>query len=668
VPRCYVWRNDDSKAINNNVRDLFLRSILAVCGVSRIDQLPANVQAVMKEDDYRGGHPLTARRITAVKNAIDASLRVEADEAKTRIELQLARDMPNVPLVTRSQNAQRLVELAKGDVELIHMLADERHYRLASNILRRDDRNFNDMAEIEQRVEGLRRNLNEVRRVANNDRAFFEQILNHLNYIEELPLPDGQIERMVTATQNLNFGPVRNLLDDLSYNKGLEAFFRLQKMVNSVVAEAGLPVAEDPEEAQGDLHCKYKFIYAMIFDNFGEENRRLLLNQLAKPKLGDDCKAMVAIAIGTWDEGGDEEPLKTNIKNFAWSLAHTSASVVREVLKDSLDGGANLPNLPFISWLGQVPPGDVLPVYTLIKRVLPDVDDNADNANPNVGEVPEPNVGEVPEPEVDNDDDMIAVEEHEPPAFVNGLEPRTKDDFMRLFYDEAISRTVAGGRSKEDCDATIKAMFDTVGEDGNDRKYLAELLACGKPTFLAERGRLPSHDDAVAFARDVKAVLEQAKRCRASFAEPYGGIVAETILSTLKTMEHMVPADELEPIDADLGARLYDAAGELDTADVLAQPRYNAQIMKGLNEKLENFQQQVDAKFESVFPGNGGSPFMQAVKKNVIMNLALMGAGHKARALASALEEYGDALGVRHGKRDMLDVLQLVLKRVPKVA
>ena len=323
---CYghVWRNDDSKAINNNVRDLFLRSILAVCGVARIDQLPENVQAVMKADDYRGGHPLTARRITAVKNAIDANLQAEANAAQTMIEDQ-------------------------------------------------------------------------------------------------------------------------------------------------------------------------------------------------------------------------------------------------------------------------------------------------------------------------------------------------------LFYDEAVSRTVAGGRSKEDCDATIKAMFDAVGDDGSDRKYLAELLAHGKPAFLSERGRLPSHDDAVAFARDVKAVLDLAKQCRASFAEPYGGIVAETILSTLKTMERIVRADELEQIDADLGARLYDAAGELDTSDMLAPPKYNAHIVKGLNEKLENFQEQVDAKFESVFPGNGGSPFMQAVKKNVIMNLAFMGAGHKARPLALALEEYGDALGLRHDKRDMLGVIQPVLYRAPNV-
>jgi len=61
-----------------------------------------------------------------------------------------------------------------------------------------------------------------------------------------------------------------------------------------------------------------------------------------------------------------------------------------------------------------------------------------------------------------------------------------------------------------------------------------------------------------------------------------------------------------------------------------------------------------------------GSLFMQEVKKNILMNLALMNAGSKARPLATALAEYGDAVGLRHDKRGMLGVMQSVLKRVPK--
>ena len=65
-------RNDDQKALNNSVRDLFKETVLKVCGVNTIDDLPPSVLAVMRKGDYEvdGGHPLSVRRIRAVTDAI----------------------------------------------------------------------------------------------------------------------------------------------------------------------------------------------------------------------------------------------------------------------------------------------------------------------------------------------------------------------------------------------------------------------------------------------------------------------------------------------------------------------------------------------------------------------------------------------------------------------
>lgn len=500
----HIWRNADSKAINTNVRNLFMSSILAVCGVDRSEQLPANVRAVLKEDDYRWGRPLTARRITAVKRAIDANFQAAAANALAGIERQLAQEMSGVPQETRHQKAQQLVELAKGDVSLLQLFADSRYKAVAYNILGENNHEFRDIADIEQRVEGFRRNLNELRRVTNGDMAQFEQILGHLSHIHDLPLQDGQIESMVTAVWNLDLAQVRSCLnrDANVYDAHFEAFLRLQKMVNSVVAEVGFPANENVEMAQFDLHDKYKFIYAVICDNFNAGERRRLLDDLTRPRFGDDCRALHDIATGKWDQGGDEEPLKTNIKNFAHSLAYGGARVVRNILRDSLGGRGAMQN---INLAIDANPWELQPMYEKIKNFMLGADNNpvvegnggeqqALDDNPGVGD----NVGDVPEvienpvvdevPVEDVDDDAVVIEQHEPPAFIDGLEPKTKDYFMDSFYDEAVSRTVAGGRTKEDCDATIKAMFDTIGDDADDRKFLAELLANGKPAFLAERG------------------------------------------------------------------------------------------------------------------------------------------------------------------------------------
>ena len=64
-------RNNDQKALNNSVRDLFKETVLKVCGVGRIEDLPPSVRAVMRKSDYdNNGHPLSVRRIRAVTDAI----------------------------------------------------------------------------------------------------------------------------------------------------------------------------------------------------------------------------------------------------------------------------------------------------------------------------------------------------------------------------------------------------------------------------------------------------------------------------------------------------------------------------------------------------------------------------------------------------------------------
>ena len=652
----HVWRGDDSKAVNDNVRDLFLRSILAVCGVNAVEELPANVRAVMKDGDYGEGRPLTVRRITAVTRAIDANFQAEAATARNRITQQLS-DRPGlafVPNNMRAQKAQLLVELAKGDVDLLRLLTDERS-NIAGRILSSDDGHFNDAAYVEERVEGLRRNIDEIRRAANGDRAVFSRFFNHLHRFGGEPLPAGQLESMVTAVRDLDLTMVEDCLHKDSYEGSFEAFCHLHKMVNSIVAGAGvLGDVDFDDDPLGHIET-YLFVYGAISDRMEAADRQRLFTHMMTNRFEVDCAAAHKLQKGLWSNAGDPEALKAKIKNFAIGFTFCADHVCRRILKNSVEWDTKINPLKLKA---KSTAADVRKVYMTIKDVLSEGEINDipnENENPNVDDVP----GE------EADDDNVAVEQHAPPAFIDGLEQETKDDFMQRFYDEAVSRTVAGGRTKEDCDATLKAMFDTIGDDNDDRRFLAELLADGKPEFLAERGRLPSQVDAVAFARNVKAVLEQAKQCRANFPKQYGDIVADTILATLKMMERMVAADELEPVTADLCARLYDLAAELDTSDLMALPRYDAQFVKRLGEKLDNFQRQVDEKSDSAFPGNEDSPFMRTLKKNIVMNLSLLGAGSKAQRLSAAVEEYGIALGARYGKRELLDMIRPVLKKAP---
>ena len=65
-----VWRDQDSKDINDAIRTLFRNTVLGMFGVKDVQELPEKVRAAMKTGDYDKGKPLTARRIIAVNAAI----------------------------------------------------------------------------------------------------------------------------------------------------------------------------------------------------------------------------------------------------------------------------------------------------------------------------------------------------------------------------------------------------------------------------------------------------------------------------------------------------------------------------------------------------------------------------------------------------------------------
>ena len=65
-----IGRSATAKAENTAVRDLFKNSVLAVCHVDSVDELPEVVKTAMKLDDYDKGKPLTARRVLAVQTAV----------------------------------------------------------------------------------------------------------------------------------------------------------------------------------------------------------------------------------------------------------------------------------------------------------------------------------------------------------------------------------------------------------------------------------------------------------------------------------------------------------------------------------------------------------------------------------------------------------------------
>ena len=89
-----LFRSDGVKAANDTTRTIFRQSVIDMFGGE--DRIPENVKEAMKLDDYGKGKPLTARRILAVKAAVDGAMR-EFPAGRPRISAPTAQVRPTWP-------------------------------------------------------------------------------------------------------------------------------------------------------------------------------------------------------------------------------------------------------------------------------------------------------------------------------------------------------------------------------------------------------------------------------------------------------------------------------------------------------------------------------------------------------------------------------------------
>ena len=68
-----IFRSDSAKRANDVTREIFRNSVAAMFGGE--DKIPESVKTAMKMGDYGKGKPLSARRILAVKSAVDEAMR-----------------------------------------------------------------------------------------------------------------------------------------------------------------------------------------------------------------------------------------------------------------------------------------------------------------------------------------------------------------------------------------------------------------------------------------------------------------------------------------------------------------------------------------------------------------------------------------------------------------
>jgi len=341
-------RSAANKALNNQIRNLFLETVLKVCGVQTKEQLPEPVKTAMKLKDYdNGGHPLTVRRITAVKAAIDAQFNTAAEDALGKIKDMLDKKVVNEGKADKDECAERartLVDATKGDAELLDLLT-KGECHLARTILCEGDSDDElcSYEEVVRKMNLCRTAINELRTAVGGDKALYKRSLGQLGDFVKHPLRPGQITAMVAAVRGMDLDPVKDLLLAPGHDNKFEAVCRIQKMVNSAIANALVDVDGEGEEAQRALSPCYYLLYDIICQELGRNALENLRSAMNGEPFRVEFRAVYDIAENLWEEadGDDDQQLKADVRKLAESISFCTVYVLIPSARNALGGNAD---------------------------------------------------------------------------------------------------------------------------------------------------------------------------------------------------------------------------------------------------------------------------------------------------------------------------------------
>ncbi|MBR6371839.1 MAG: hypothetical protein IKS20_01530, partial [Victivallales bacterium] len=149
------FRSSETKQANNYTRTIFKESIAKMFGGEQ--NIPDSVKDAMKMNDFEKGRPLTARRILAVKAAIDQV----AEKHNTSVE-ECKAQYVRYNDTDKSEQAHKLVDTAfaacHGNSDAMDIVKKN-----IDNIVVNAQSSFRTEADIQKKVEGMVANLNELK-------------------------------------------------------------------------------------------------------------------------------------------------------------------------------------------------------------------------------------------------------------------------------------------------------------------------------------------------------------------------------------------------------------------------------------------------------------------------------------------------------------------------
>ena len=284
----WTRRSQVKKDANNIARELFRQSIIDMFGGE--DRIPESVKDAMLMKDYGrpgrpSGKPLTARRIMAVKAAVDVFLG-RVPPALKQAQLNAAH-LYNPPLHDPAPDARRgtvdtlldaLVRATATDKDALDVAV-----ACAGLVLRRGNSELVSPAEVQAKAANILAAVTELRNAANGDQAAFKAGKDFIIAMGGKAIPEGFLSDMLDASKRLKMTAMKGLSASSSgpaiHNAVCEFFDNIEKATNAAGVETKIDGADE-------LIAARDFAAALMLARCGEKTARNIVSALSGSKAG----------------------------------------------------------------------------------------------------------------------------------------------------------------------------------------------------------------------------------------------------------------------------------------------------------------------------------------------------------------------------------------------
>lgn len=235
-----VFRLSRYKTANDQVRELFRDTIVEM--FHGADRVPENVREAMKLEDYECGKPLTARRITEVKRAIDDFVQTCRNDAESAID-----KLFNVDRTQLNNRPQEDIESLKNTIRGIFESCESADARdvmkdcIVSICLRGDD-TIRTADDIKAKADAIKSNFKELQAAAKGNQQILKAGKFLISSLNGKSLPPGQIRALTefATGAEVQLDVVRRLKSSTGPVTIAKALIQLEKNIKNALDSNGI--------------------------------------------------------------------------------------------------------------------------------------------------------------------------------------------------------------------------------------------------------------------------------------------------------------------------------------------------------------------------------------------------------------------------------------------